>query len=165
MVINYNNKSESYLDITFQPKWDNIRITKNFLEKYLILNVFDKKSISKVIMSTSELLENAIKNSPKSALKNGVRLIIKKNPKNGHIELSVFNVIGKRNASILVKRIDEMNHAEPLDYYLGKMKESISTKGNTSGDLGLARIHCEGEARVQAKYDDKSKVLEVKAIF
>lgn len=165
MVINYNRKSENYLDITFQPKWDNIRITKNFLEKYLLVNVFDKKSISKVIMSASELLENAIKNSPKSVDKHGVRLIIKKDSKSGHIELSVFNVIKKSEASLLVKRIDEMNHSEPLDYYLYKMRESIKQKGNTSGDLGLARIHCEGEAKVQAKYDDKNKVLEVKAIF
>ena len=74
MQINYENNTVGYLDLTFGPKWDYIPLTKNYIENFLLINVIDKVNISKIAMSASELLENAVKFSSRD----GIRMMIRK---------------------------------------------------------------------------------------
>ena len=113
-------------------------------------------------MSTaaSELLENATKFSTD----NGVRMIIKKSKVDKIILLSVFNSTTKELADAVIKRIEDMNQWDSLEYYVHRMKESVKNKREAS-QLGLARINHEGQAQISAFYDENDGIIEVKAIF
>jgi hypothetical protein len=160
MLINYEPNTVGYLDITFGPKWDYIPLTKNYVENFLLINVIDKQNISKIAMSASELLENAVKFSSKD----GIRMMIRKLDKKNQVELIVFNHVVKKEAEKVGQLVDEMNKMEPLQYYIGKMKESVSRKDGKAG-LGLARINYEGEAKINVKFYDDIEVIQVKAVF
>jgi hypothetical protein len=160
MYINYESNTIGYLDITFGPKWDYIPLTKNFIENFLLVNVVDKKSISKIAMSASELLENAVKFSNKD----GIRMVVRKHSKKNVIELKVYNYVEEADAKGLKERIKAMISSDPLQFYIAKMKESVTRKDGKSG-LGLARIYYEGEAKITADYIKDSKVVELTAIF
>lgn len=160
MLINYEPNTVGYLDITFGPKWDYIPLTKNYIENFLLINVIDKNSISKISMSASELLENAVKFSNKD----GIRMMIRKLVKKQQVELVVFNHITKAESKVVEDIVGQMNGQEPLQYYIKKMKESVARKDGKAG-LGLARINYEGEAKINAKYYDDREIIQVKATF
>jgi hypothetical protein len=160
MLINYEANTIGYLDITFGPKWDYIPLTKNFIENFLLVNVVDRKSISKIAMSASELLENAVKFSNSD----GIRMMIRKMGKKKLIELKVYNYIQQKDVDALLARIDDMNKSDPLQYYITKMKESVARKDGKSG-LGLARIRYEGEADIICRYLKENKAVEFTVRF
>lgn len=160
MLINYEPNTVGYLDITFGPKWDYIPLTKNYIENFLLINVIEKHNISKIAMSASELLENAVKFSNKD----GIRMMIRKLVKKQQVELIVFNHITKEEAKIVEDIVSHMNQQEPLQYYITKMKESVSRKDGKAG-LGLARINYEGEAKINVKYYDDREIIQVRATF
>ena len=125
MLINYKLETMRYLDITFGHKWDYIPLTKNYIESFLLLNLIEKQIISRIAMSASELLENAVKYSDKD---DGIRMVIKKLVKEKKIELCVYNFINEKSADILIERIIDMNNQDPLQYYINKMRESVKKK-------------------------------------
>ncbi len=160
MKINYKPNTIGYLDIIFGPKWDYIPLTKNYVENFLSINLIDSVNISKVAMSASELLENAVKFSNRD----GIRMIIKKNDHKNEIELLVFNYTSLREADFLIKRIEGMNTQDPLQYYISMMKETALRSDGKSG-LGLSRINYEGNAKLDVKYYNDEGIIEVKARF
>ncbi len=160
MNIDYELKTIGFLDLTFGPKWDYIPITRNYIENFLMINIDDKFRINKITMAASELLENAVKYSNKD----GVRIIISKNDHQKDITLKVFNYAEKTNAMEHIDRINKMNEQKPLDYYIERMKHSVTRTDGKAG-LGLARINHEANATITAKYYDENNVLEVSAIF
>lgn len=160
MEIKYQKNTNGYLDITFHPKWDYIAITRLYVENFLLINMADKENIHKVGIAASELLENANKFSTE----HGIRMIVKKSKVDKIVLLSVFNKTTKEHADQLMKRIEEMDQRDSLDYYIYRMKESVKNKKESS-QLGLARINHEGQAQISAFYDEEEGVIEVKAIF
>ena len=160
MNISYKQDTLGYLDLTFGPNWDYIPITRNYIENFLLINIDEKESINRIAMAASELLENAVKYSTKD----GVRIIINKEDERKEIELFVLNYADKTLALEHIKRIETMNAAEPLQYYIEKMKESVIRKDGKAG-LGLARINHEANAKISGKYHDSTGTLEVKAVF
>jgi hypothetical protein len=153
----------NYLDISFTPKWDYIPLTRNYIENFLLFSIHNKLKITKIILVTSELLENAIKYS----YSDGVRTTIKKN-KERKIELRVRNTIEKIHAGELIEYIEELNESsDPFKFYIEKMKQSISRNDGKTG-LGLSRIKYEGEANLTAKFfdrEDGTGIIEIKAVF
>ena len=160
MEIKYQKNTNGYLDITFHPKWDYIAITRLYVESFLQINMADENNIHKVGTAASELLENANKFSTE----NGIRMIVQKSKVDKIILLSVFNKTTRELAKKVIKRIEEMNQKDSLEYYIYRMKESIKNKKENS-QLGLARINHEGQAQLSAFFHEDDEVLEVKAIF
>jgi hypothetical protein len=111
-------------------------------------------------MSASELLENAVKFSNQD----GIRMMIKKLDKEKKITLVVFNYTNKKEALGLLKRVNEMNEQDPLQYYIEQMKASAIRNDGKSG-LGLARINYEGEAKLDVNYFKDDKIIQVRAVF
>jgi hypothetical protein len=116
--------------------------------------------VHKVGTAISELLENAVKYSNKSI----IHMTIMNDEKNGHIAVSIFNYADENNAQKLVRMIDEMNSRDSLEYYIGRMRESILNKKKSAG-LGLARIYHETNAIISASYNKSEKMVQVKAII
>lgn len=158
-----NNKS-SYLDISFNPRWDYIPLTRKYLENFLMFNVQNKQIVAKIIIVASELLENAIKYS----YADGVRTHIRKNKKNRKVELKVSNSTKKIDAERLINYINEINrYPDPFKFYLDRMKQSIIRNDGKTG-LGLSRIKYEGNAMLSAKFfdrEDGTGIVEIKAVF
>ncbi|HOV15761.1 MAG TPA: DUF6272 family protein, partial [Spirochaetota bacterium] len=163
-MINYENGTIGYLDITFGPKWDYIPVTRTYIETFLSINIEDKLKITKISMSASELLENAVKYSNKD----GIRLIIKKSENKHSIELIVYNFAKKDDAIKLMDYVNQINSVEDkFIFYVEKMKEPANKKEGKSG-LGLARIAYEGGATIKIAYtEDKQSnvIVETKVLF
>ncbi len=130
------------------------------MENFLAINLIEKSNISKIAMSASELLENAVKFSNHD----GIRMMIKKYSDQNEINLVVFNYSTKKDAQSLIERVGKMNEDDPLQYYITKMKESAVREDGKSC-LGLARINYEGEARIEVKYFEKDGIIQIKASF
>lgn len=157
-MIEYNEKVDSFLDISFKATWDYIPVTKSYIENILLIEMSDMGDIHKIGTAASELLENATKYSSRK----GIRTIIKKLEDKQEIELIVFNFSDSVNAEKLAKRVEEMNKTDSLQYYLFRMKESIKNKNESAG-LGLARVYHEANARVSAYFNKEKNLVEVKA--
>lgn len=160
-MIYYKSNTKGYLDITFGPIWDYIPITRAYIENFLTANAMDKESISKIEMSVSELLENAVK----YATDDGIRVILKKDQENA-ILLSVSNYLKKDKAVSLIEAIIEMQKHNSLEYYVKRLRESRSHKETkNSAGCGLARVYHEGNASLIPEYDEENGILELKAVF
>lgn len=162
--INYEDQMSGFLDITFGPKWDYIPVTRSYVENFLSLHSLDKGNISKIEMTASELLENAVKYSSKD----GIRMIIRKDEKNKQVELMIFNFTDEEAAGRLMKGIDDMNAKEPLEYYITRIKNSKKFKaehGHKGAGLGLARIYHEANGKISYAFDKQKGILEIKAII
>ena len=116
----------------------------------------DRKRITQITISASELLENAVRHSSQD----GVRFMLKKSISKNAIEISAFNYATKKNAEALMNKIEDMNKQDSLQYYILKMKVK-----NVRGGLGLARIYHEGSAKVSCVFHEDDGIIEVKAIF
>ncbi len=160
MDIHYHRQTAGYLDITFQPKWDYIAITRLYVENFLVINMAERTNIHKASIAASELLENATKYSTDL----GIRMIIEKSGPDNEIALSVYNKTDRARADELVRWIEEMNKADSLEYYVFRMRESAK-ESKASSKLGLARIYHECQAKITAAYDGEEGVMEVCAVF
>ncbi len=146
------------LDLTFHPNWDYIEITRLYLEDFLVFNLPGSEQIQRVSVAASELLENAVKHSNGSS----VRMILEKSGEGDEIVLSVFNSADWSIASGLLDRIEVMNRIDSLDYYVFRMKESVTCEPGNSR-LGLARIYHECRARLSTFFDPDEGKIEVRA--
>ncbi|MCX8059147.1 MAG: hypothetical protein N3A58_07015 [Spirochaetes bacterium] len=158
MLIDYEKDTVGYLDITFGPVWDYIPLTRNFIENFLLINLIEKKNISKISLAVSELLENAIKYTKNDV----IRLKLIKKVKENIIDIHVFNYSDKKHAETLKEYLKVMYTKDPLEFYLEKMK-NISKTNKENSSIGLARINYEAKAKIDAIYDEKTSILETHA--
>ncbi len=160
MDINYEIGTIGFLDITFGPNWDYIPLTRNYIENFLLVRLDNKKNVSKISMSASELLENAVRYSSSD----GIRLIMRKYDDKPFVELIVSNFVEIENGRFTVNYINDMKNHDPIEFYIEKMKQSVKSKETHPG-LGLARIRAEGNADITVTFNEDIKVLEVEALF
>jgi len=156
----YIPDTKGYLDITFGPIWDYIPLTRNFVENFLLVNLIDKTSISKIAMSTAELLENAVRFSTND----GIRLKLTKREETNEVTVDVYNYAGKEETDKLLTLIDEMKKVDSLQFYLGQMKRSV-TRTDGRSCLGIARINHEAKAEIIVNYLEDKKITHVQAKF
>ena len=158
-----NRKNEEIIDISFGKNWDYIPLTKEYIENCLeIDSKFDKRSISKIILSASELMENAVKYSDEE----GVRVILERKKGFSEVKLLVYNFLDEEKANRLIEEIKEMNAADALEYYIGKMRDqNVDEDMHKKSGLGFARINYEAEASIDARYIKSEKVMEITAVF
>jgi hypothetical protein len=152
------NKELTYLDISFDPKWEYIPLAKSFIEDFLTINMINNDEIHKVGTAASELLENAVRYTKR----NGVRLSVQNEENESRVFIIIINFAEEIHAKKLVKRVREMNKNDSLEYYLFRMRESIRNKGESPG-LGLARVYHESKATITVEYNKEKKIVEVRA--
>jgi hypothetical protein len=152
------NKELTYMDVSFERKWEYIPLTKTFIEDFLTINMVKNEDIHKVGTAASELLENGVHYSNK----NGIRLSVQNEIDESKVHITIINYTNDLHAKRLLKRIKEINKNDSLEYYLYRMRESIKNKGSSPG-LGLARIYHESGASLSVKYIKREKIVEVKA--
>jgi len=150
MDIKYSARSDSFLDITISQNWEHISETRSYISGILKNNLENDIKISKVVISISELLENAVKFGNQDT----IRAIIKKYEEKKELELIVYNYLSKEKALRLIQYIKSINNInDPIIFYKNRMKEVVSE--GKKGGLGLVRIKCECEAEISAHYSEE----------
>lgn len=154
--------ANSTLDISFSStKWDYIKVIREFMKNYLQLNYLKNEDISKVIIASSEMLENALKYS----IDTNIRIHLFKNLEKNQIELAVYNKASITDFQRANTLVDEMNKAEdPFLFYVGKMRDK-TTKTEKGGGLGLARINHEAGANLQIEFNEIDSRIKVSAVL
>ena len=56
----FDNDADYYIDIAFSAQWDNITLTKSYIENTLLIGNINSDDTFKIGTATSELLENVI---------------------------------------------------------------------------------------------------------
>jgi hypothetical protein len=154
----------NYLNISFATsKWEYIKEIREFLSGCLRLNSLKNEVISKIIVASSEMLENAIKYN----LSGNIETYLNKNLDKNEIEYIVCNRASEDDAINAIKAIDEINNADDAFlYYINKLRDR-KTKTLHGGGLGLARVSAEAKASLSVNYykDDSKLIIKAKIKF
>ena len=114
-------------------------------------------------MTSSELVENAIKYGCYIAGKKGIELSL--SLKDNEVRISVANgIINKEdleNVKTHIKAINSSNN--PQELYINRLKTLLEKPELNQSQLGLFRIAFEGEFSLEYDYDEKLNVLMVTA--
>ncbi|HBD92674.1 MAG: hypothetical protein A2015_14740 [Spirochaetes bacterium GWF1_31_7] len=163
-MINYEENTNGYLDITFGPVWDYIPITRTFIDAFLLVHLVEKTDIAKVVTAASELLENAVKH----ANNDGIRIKITKIINSNCVELIVFNSTTKNDFLQLEKVIYEANNVDnTLEYYVNKIRKSCNRADGSAG-LGIPRIRHESGIKLNISFfegNDNGGIVEIRGVF
>lgn len=152
------------ISIAVKKEWDYINITRDYIGNFLFINKFDEWTITKVEVSISELLENAVQHSSKNSI--NLALMKKEDADGTYIVIQVKNYANTDHASDLLGRIDEMTGSPSLEYYIKCLRESKTRKKDSkTPGCGLARIYHEGQALLQADYDKAKEIIQVESII
>ncbi|MDH5717050.1 MAG: ATP-binding protein [Spirochaetia bacterium] len=157
----------SSLKLNIKPVWEEIDVVRDQVHKFLTENKFDINKIHAIVMTASELCENAVKYGADSIKKDiiSITIDIEKN----EIITEVKNKIKDIEDSDL-KRLDETiqwirGYQNPFEAYIEKLKH-ISTKELEKGEsgLGLVRIAYEGQSILDF-YVNENDILAMSAVF
>jgi hypothetical protein len=149
-------KGKDYVYLEFNPVWECIPFTRQYIQKVLSVYLKDHTTIDRIVLCVSELLENAMKYCSQP----GIRLLLSHLEKKGAIEIRVYNHAKQKQIEHIQKVIKQLNATDPLEGYLAKIKETAN-KVNGQSEIGLARIQYEAKAIIQC-FSYKNTELEIK---
>ena len=140
---------QAHLQLTFEPMWPNVReIRKRVADA---LETCPARLRSATIMTSSELVENAIKYGESVPAARTVTFLLEATP-----EMLFIRVVnGSTNASgvaELERRVEELRRSEDKQaLYLARL-EQLLANAEESGKLGIYRIGFEGGFELQLDY-------------
>ena len=158
-----SNKNDSkdcndYLKLIFCPKWELIEGIREFIEDFAFTSIKNSDLAKATALTTSELLENAIKFSSG----NRVNLEVKLSPEMGNksgIHIIVENHAQKNNIQKLQSTLYEIKQTAPREAYLKRLKIAMDRgMKSTVSELGLARIQYEAYAHCSLDIRDENFV-------
>jgi hypothetical protein len=152
------------LSFKIQPSWEELDFIRDELEKFLSVQSFNKDEINSMIMTCSELAENAIKYGHHENDADKVEIYIDVYPKEVIIEVKnkIHNVDNDE-----LRTLDEniqwiRGFQNKYEAYIEKLKH-VQAKGLKSG-LGLARIAYEGQCILDF-YVNENDILAISAEY
>jgi hypothetical protein len=140
---------QAHLQLTFQPMWPNVREIRQRVAT--ALETCPAQLRSAAIMTSSELVENAIKYGESVPAATTVTFLLEATP-----ELLLIRVVnGSANAAgvaELERRVEELRRSEDKQaLYLARL-EQLLANAEESGKLGIYRIGFEGGFDLQVDY-------------
>jgi anti-sigma regulatory factor (Ser/Thr protein kinase) len=143
---------QAHLQLSFEPMWPNVREIRERVGA--ALEHCSPQLRSAAIMTSSELVENAVKYGERVAGAKEVTFVLEANAE----RLSIRVVNGSTNAAgvaQLQRRVAELTGTEDKQaLYLARLEE-ILTSPDESDRLGLYRIGVEGGFDLQLDYKDE----------
>ena len=140
---------EAHLQLTFEPMWPNVREIRQRVAN--VLETCPAQLRSAAIMTSSELVENAIKYGESVPGAKTVTFLLEATPE----VLFIRVVNGSTNApgvAELERRVDELRRSEDKQaLYLTRL-EQLLANAEESGKLGIYRIGFEGGFDLQLDY-------------
>ncbi|MBN2547193.1 MAG: hypothetical protein JXB50_15430 [Spirochaetes bacterium] len=158
----YRQNPGHILNAYIYRNWNFIYITRRFLNDIMLSLFKDKIFAEKVANASSELIENAFKNSPDDS---DFNIII--DDKKNEVLLEIRNY-SKRDSKQSYKIIqDELNkvyaESDPKESFKKKILEFVNSPDENLM-LGFAKIRLETDARISADLEEGG-VISVKAHF
>jgi len=143
---------QAHLQLSFDPMWPNVREIRERVGA--ALEDCPAQLRSAAIMTSSELVENAVKYGESVPAAKAVTFVLEATPD----RLSIRVVNGSTNAAgvaQLQRRVTELSRAEDKQaLYLARLEEILSSP-DESDRLGLYRIGFEGGFDLQLDYKDE----------
>jgi len=157
----------SDFNLSIPAKWEKLDSVRDKAEAFLYKNEFNKEQVYAMVMTTSELAENAIKYGDSDCTDACVQISLSVRTKEVIIE--VKNKIKDINDSDL-KKLDEdiqwiRGFQSHYEAYLEKIKH-VSGKSLEDGEsgLGLVRIAYEGQCILDF-YINENDILAMSAVY
>jgi len=155
------------LKIEISPVWEEIELVREKVNIFLTENKFKKETVYAVLMTASELTENAVKYGADNPQKDKIKISVDILPK--EIIIEVKNKIKPENRKEM-KMLDETiqwirGFQDHFEAYLDKLKH-VSTKKLAEGEsgLGLVRIAYEGRSILDF-YVNENNILAMSAVY
>jgi hypothetical protein len=140
------------LHLSFEPVWPNVREIRQRVGKALVN--CPSRLRSAAVMTSSELVENAIKYGERVPAAQTVKFELEATP--DRVRIRVVN--GSTNhlgVAELERRVQELRRTEDKEaLYLSRLEELLEDGGDESGKLGIYRIGFEGGFDLQLEYMD-----------
>lgn len=139
---------KAYLNYTIEPDWGLVQRIRGYVEK--ALEAYDQDLIDATKMTTSELLENAVKHT--SGKLDGIFYEITADGE--RILLTTGNrIFDMDDLEVFKAHIDKMKEADPQQLYMDRLMELMENPDAKRTRLGLFRIAYEGEFELDYKYE------------
>jgi hypothetical protein len=142
---------QAHLQLTFEPMWPNVREIRQ--QVGTVLEDCPEQLRSAAIMTSSELVENAVKYGESVPAAKTVSFQLEATPE--MLRIRVVN--GSTNApgvAELQRRVQELRRADDKQaLYMARLEELLD-HADESGKLGIYRIGFEGGFDLQLDYTD-----------
>ncbi|MDH5721084.1 MAG: ATP-binding protein [Spirochaetia bacterium] len=155
------------LKIKIKPIWEEIDIVREQVNSFLTKNNFKQETVYAMVMTASELVENAVKYGADNLQKDKITISVDILPR--EIIIEVKNKIKPENRKEM-KMLDETiqwirGFQDHFEAYLDKLKH-VSTKKLAEGEsgLGLVRIAYEGRSILDF-YINENNILAMSAVY
>jgi len=161
------NNMKNSIKFSIEPIWKNIEVIRKETETFLLESGVDENPKDAIIMSLSELLENAIKYGNFSNHSKNISATISILPKNITVEVtSPMKDQDDANFRRLDKTIQWIRgYQNPFEAYIEKLKEiSIRSLADKENGLGITRIAYEGQSIVDF-YLSADDTISVSAVY
>jgi len=133
---------DAYFEVSVPPNLNLVSDVRHLASAFCLEMQADEELISRVILTTHELLENAIRFSVSGQAH--LRIGVRREKSRMSVRVETRNVADHTNLEELKRRLGEMRAAnDPEAHYLELMRESL-LRPEGSG-LGLGRIRVEAD--------------------
>jgi two-component sensor histidine kinase len=135
-----------------------VSVTRRFIEEALEKVISDADLISRVAMTTHELLENAAKYAQHSRAELSVTMTPDGDGDDHRLSVQLRNETSPAHVDRLRSVFTELDAcSDPMQFYVDLMRRNAHS-AETSG-LGLARIRVEGEMALSLRIDGTTATL------
>ncbi len=138
-----------YFELTFRPNVELISVVRRFVSSFYEQILSDPDAVSRIALSTHELLENATKYSTDG--ETTIRIEVTTNCE--AIRIRIWNRTQRENLGVLRAHFEEMlQFPDPFVYYQRLIERSAKRK--VGSGLGLARLRAEADMELSCEIDD-----------
>ena len=127
----------SYVKISYSPRWAYVQNIRDFVKNFCVNSQLSTEISDRIMIVTSELLENAVKYSLKEDVSFKMEII----PQENNVNISVTNYSEEKHIQVLQQELQEVNSLPPQEAYMKNLAR-VAQNPDISR-LGFARIRYE----------------------
>lgn len=158
-VHQHQESFKSLVQINFRHRWAYIASVRAFFANFLQEALSNEAQAEEITIAIHELLENALKYSDDDQFSIAIDL----EHKNQSLVVHVKNRTSQQQVAIL-EEILSFLASEDKDQVFKKMVQRSIKKGVNVSQLGLARVHCSAQGKLEIDFSENG-VLTLSARF
>lgn len=152
--------ADAWIELAFSPCVRQVSTVRRFVISLCDNLLDDADAISRIALTTHELLENTVRYSLDGKM--ALRIEVRRREGATIVGIQTKNRASQENAEALARLLEEMAEApDANEYYLTLMKRS-ARRSDGSG-LGMGRIRAEGEMQVSCTIEGDVVALRAEA--
>jgi hypothetical protein len=153
--------NEAYIQLQFRPNVHLISSARQFVADFYDHVVGDPAALSRILLATHELLENAVKYAVDGVTHIRIDVTVVDVTKR-RVIIRTSNRAGPEHRDVLKKTIEEAGLApDPFQHYRQVMLKNARRKDGSG--LGLARIRAEADMTMECDIDGEEVAITVQA--